>query len=289
MRSSPINKTSDLTLSQNPALPDFQEERPPSLAFPFGLLKSSKALRFGCDALLLSAYASKNLERHFHSSKKSPVLVELGCGDGTALLGLLEKWKTALALGLDINANFIGMAVENAARLSESASFRTLDLHQVPHDPTLHEWREKANLVLANPPWRLPSEGHRSSNSMRNMALWAEEDSLAVFTRAASFFLRHGAQYCTIIHPSSLPLLLKELEKNRLGLRELLPLAPRAGQKAMRLLLRAQKNARALPVFLPPLVLHEDASSAFSAAALDFCPWLGKHESPEKTTSPEKT
>lgn len=267
--------------------PRIQEERPDVCRFPLSLIKTVKALRFGGDAFLLSAYACKCLEERFHSPKKVPLLVELGCADGTALLALLIKWPNAQALGIDFNADFIALAEENAGRLSLSASFLTLDVRNIPETPALKNLREKAHLVIANPPWRLPSEGHRSTNQMRNLALWAEADSLGVFVRAASFFLRHGGQFCSIIHPAILPMILKEMEKYSLGLREILPVASRKDQKAQRLLLRAQKNARALPIFLSPLIMHKENSSDFSEAALAFCPWLGKPEE-KKPVSLEK-
>lgn len=261
---------------------------PNSGDFPLNLAKPPRALRFGIDSLLLSAFAYRSLRERFLSAKKNHLFVELGCGDGTALLGLLVKRKDALALGLDINADFITLARENAKRLSLAARFLAMDARMVIKDPTLREWREKANLVLANPPWRLPSEGHRSTNRMRDLALWAETDSLAAFTKAASFFLRHGGQFCSVIHPATLPLLIREMEKNSLGLREILPITPRKDQKALRLLLRAQKNAQSLPVFLFPLVLHKENSSCWSEEALAFCPWLANPEI-KNNTSPEKT
>ncbi len=263
-------------------LPDIQQGSA-AASFPLNLGQAPDGLRFGSDALLLAAYARRALASHFKSSQKNPLLVELGCGDATALLGLLTVWPRAQALGIDINADFILLARQNAARLAfTNAGFYALDLRKLRLEPGLCDWREKACLVLANPPWRLPSEGRRSANKARNLALWADADSLAVFSQAAAFFLKHGGQFCCISDPASLPRLLEEMGKNQLGLREILPLSPRAGQKAIRLLLRAQKNAQPLPELLAPLILHKDASNAWSQSALNFCHWL---KSPEEFKS----
>lgn len=261
---------------------------PQSGPFPLNLIQTPRALRFGIDAFLLSAYACKSLEGRFSSRKKSSFFVELGCGDGTALLALLLKYGNVPALGLDINPRFIAYARENAARLALPARFLAIDVREAIENGLCRDWREKASLALANPPWRQPSEGHRPENKMRDLALWADTDSLAAFARAASFFLRHGGHFCCIIHPASLPLMLKELGESRLGLREILPVSARAGKKALRLLLLAQKNAHALPNVLSPLVLHKENSAEFSEAALAFCPWLAREEDLNMDSSPEK-
>ena len=250
-----------------------------SSVFPHCLADSPKALRFGSDALLLAAYAAKFLENSLASRKRNDCLIELGCGDGMAILGLLSLWPELEALGIDLNADLIRLAETNSNNMGlDKVKFMTMDLRHVGAS-SLPYWQGKANLVLANPPWRLPAEGRRSLDHARSCALWAEEDSLAIFSKAAGFFLKHKGQFCSIINPESLPRLIKEMERSQLGLREILPLAPYADKPASRLLLRSQKNAQTLPRLLPPLILHtkQDAQVAgtkWSEAALNFCPWL---------------
>lgn len=247
--------------------------------FPFCLAKSPKALRFGSDALLLGAYAAKYLEHRPPAPKNKGPLIELGCGDGLALLGLLSLYPEYEALGIDLNADLVKLAKINSTNMAlDKVQFLQIDLREVS-TAKFADWQSKASLVLANPPWRLPTEGRRSTHTGRGRALWAETDSFTIFSKAAAFFLKHGGQFCCIINPSSLPLLTKEMERCKLGLREILPLAPYADKPASRLLLRSQKNAKALPQLLPPLVLHtnkgaKETRGKWSDAALDFCPWL---------------
>ncbi len=245
--------------------------------FPAGLEKTPEKLRYGIDSLLLAAYVCRILEDHFPSGKKVPGLVELGSGDGFALIGILTKWNVP-SDGIEINKDMHDRAVKNARNFSlENICFLNMDLVNVKKEPLLKEWENNTFLVLANPPWRLPQETRRSSNKTRNMALWANEDTLKIFCAAASFLLKHAGQFCSIINPGILPSLLKEMEKSGLGLRRILPIYPYEGKSAIRLLLSAQKNAKMLPELLPPLILHynTDNNSIWSRAALDFCPWLG--------------
>lgn len=254
----------------------------PNTPFPFCLAESPKDLRFGVDAMLLASYARQTLES-LPSGGKETAVAELGCGGGDALLGVLASGE-ALGLGIDINKDLIDLAARNAVRMGmDKVGFLRMDLRDAGKN--LRDWENRASLVLANPPWRLPSEGRRSASATRRKALWAEPDTFKIFCKAASFLLKHGGQFCCIAGTFALPRLLAEMESCRLGLREILPVSPRKGKPAARILMRAQKNAQSLPDLLPPLVLHPDQeqnpNDKWSAKALNFCPWLGQLKKPE--------
>lgn len=256
-------------------------------AFPHGLLRMPRPSRFGSDALLLSAFALRALAASLRFSKSHATrVIELGCADGTALLGLLRSYNELLGLGLDINPDFIAYARSNGQKLNlENACFQVLDLRRLKELRKLADWVEKCSLAMANPPWRLQEEGHRSGDASRNKALWADKDTFAVFCHAAARFLKHKGQFCLILNPASLPAISRELDACRLGLREILPVYGRSGQDAVRLLLRCQKNSQSLPVIRPPLFLHANQdgcpASIWSKAALEFCPWLDAPQNPD--------
>lgn len=245
-------------------------------SFPSALLDPPKELRFGNDAFLLGAYACRTLESLGGHSGRPPLTAELGCGDGSALFGVLSQWG-GLALGIDINQAFTDLAAKNAERLGLSGvSFINMDLRNARASAALKAWAGRASLALANPPWRPPQEGRRCASPMRNAALWAEEDTLKIFCAAASFLLAPRAHFCCISNPGSLPKFIEEMSRAKLGLREILPIAPAAGKPAARVLMRARKGSAPLPKLLPPLILHEPRAqnSKWSEAALRFCPWL---------------
>lgn len=258
----------------------------PDGPFPFCLAEPPKDSRFGVDALLLASYASQALANLARGGKE-PAVAELGCGGGAALLGLLSR-ADAQGLGIDINKDLINLAARNAGRMGlGKVRFLRMDLRDAGKD--LRDWQNRASLVLANPPWRPPSEGRRCASATRRKALWAEPDTLKTFCKAAYFLLKHGGQFCCIAGASAMPRLLAEMESCRLGLREILPVSPRRGKPAARVLMRAQKNAQSLPELLPPLVLHPDQESEreqntdtkWSGEALNFCPWLGQLKKPD--------
>lgn len=250
-----------------------------------GLMKGPKYSRIGCDAFLLAAYACKLLDVHYKNKSLPPAFVDLGSGDGSALLGVLSLWR-GNALGIDINKELVDQAKINANRLClKNAEFIKSDLKDV--EEHFKGWKNKAFLVVANPPWRPPFEGRRCENQTRNIALWAKPDTLKIFCKAASYFLKNRGHFCCISSPATLPDLLMEMKNAGLGIREILPLFSKAAKPATRILLRAQKNAKSLPSLLPPLVLHEQ--SKWSAQALAFCPWLAPAEALNVAASLEDT
>ena len=98
-------------------------------------------------------------------------------------------------------------------------------------------------------------------------------DPLAVFCHAARRLLRHHGLFCCIFPAEDLSRLLSTLERERLGCRRILPLCPRAGEAAKRVLVLARKDTAAQCRLEAPLPLHD--GQCWSRGALAFCPWLG--------------
>ena len=76
-----------------------------------------------------------------------------------------------------------------------------------------------------------------------------------------------------LVPAEDLSRLLSTLERERLGCRRILPLCPRAGEAAKRVLVLARKDAAAQCRLEAPLPLHD--GQCWSRGALAFCPWLG--------------
>ena len=149
------------------------------------------------------------------------------------------------------------------------------------------------HLVLANPPYAPAGSGRPSASARRDAALRGPaslhdgphsrqrrpgpkpgaSDPLAVFCHAARRLLRHHGLFCCIFPAEDLSRLLSTLERERLGCRRILPLCPRAGEAAKRVLVLARKDAAAQCLLEAPLPLHH--GQGWSPEALAFCSWLG--------------
>lgn len=197
------------------------------------------------------------------------------------------------ALGLEQDTALCAAATANARLLGleDVCRFRQGDLADTHF---LRDCGENAfHLVLANPPYALTGSGRPSANARRDAALRGPaslhdgpharqrrpvpkpgaSDPLAVFCHAARRLLRHHGLFCCIFPAEDLSRLLSTLERERLGCRRILPLCPRAGEAAKRVLVLARKDAAAQCRLEAPLPLHD--GQCWSRGALAFCPWLG--------------
>lgn len=196
------------------------------------------------------------------------------------------------ALGLEQDAALCAAATANARLLGLDAvcRFRQGDLADTHF---LRDCGENAfHLVLANPPYAPADSGRHSASARRDAALRGPvplrdgtpaprrvgkqpgmPDPLAVFCHAARRLLRHHGLFCCIFPAAELSRLLSTLERERLGCRRILPLCPRAGEPAKRVLVLARKDAAAQCLLEAPLPLHH--GQGWSPEALAFCSWLG--------------
>lgn len=249
----------ELCIGQNP-------EQIIAARFPAGLAQPPGGYRFGADALLLAAWGLKNIP----SNRASFQAVDLGTGCGAALIALALVNPAIRGAGIDICPQYIACARENAANLGLADRLRFIRADLADKRACVSG---AFQLALANPPWLAPGAGREPKSELRRAALCQKPDTLSVFCRAASRLLAYHGMFCAILPPALLCEFCASLSTARLGLRAILPVASRAGEPALRLLILARKEAASRPEVLPPLCLHE--KSGFSQAALEFCPPLG--------------
>lgn len=222
-------------------------------------------------------------------------MAELGCGCGAALLGLALRRQETRGLGLDCAAALVDAAGRNACRLGlgNRLSFAVADLadagalRRLPHPAASGGAAGALDAVLANPPFGIA--GRASPQGLRELALRARapapelpgsragEGPLPLFCRAAALLLRHKGHFFCLWPAADLPALCAALDAAGLGLRRLLPVRPRQGEPARRVLALARRGAAHDLALDAPLTLHRPPrgpAPAWTAAALRFCPWL---------------
>lgn len=222
--------------------------------FPVGLYQPEGSYRFGEDALLLAAISSG----FYKEGKKPRKIGELGCGCGAALLGILLLCPDASGIGLDLAEELIGAARINAQNLGLAPRTRL-----VRADLADRQWRRdleanELDMLVANPPWRLPGDGRPAKSDLRESAL--RSDVLADFCKAAAYLLRRKGFFHLILPANALARAIFCLDAARLGLRLVLPIQS-SGKRARgktniceRIFLRAQKDACADPIICAPYV-----------------------------------
>lgn len=266
--------------------PALTESRNARQHFPAGLLQPEGCARFGMDALLLAAFAARSLPP-LSPAGCAPVL-ELGCGVGAALLAVALLEENITALGVEQAPELTQAAEENIRRLGLAARLHVLR-GTLPARECLRrcrEWlagqtsgKQGAALILANPPYWTPREGRTSSHALVETARRDPDAVLDVFCLSAAALTRHKGYFCCIYDARRLPRLFEACTRHNLGIRRLLPVHPRKGRPAGRILLEARKGAAHDLHIEEALYLHpstQGKGARWTPEALQFCPFLGR-------------
>ncbi len=199
-----------------------------------------RGYRAATDAVLLAAACP---------ARPGETVLDLGCGAGAASLCLAARVPGVVLSGLELQPGYADLACRNAARNGVAMEVVEGDLSHMPR--TL---RRDFDHVIANPPW-YPPGGTPSPVAGRATALQVALP-MGDWVAAAARRLAPGGTLTLIAGADSLPALLAALAP-KLGSAAVLPLAPRAGRPALRVILQARKGGRAAFRLLAPFVIHE--------------------------------
>lgn len=215
--------------------------------------------RAGTDAVLLAAAAPRG----------GGTMIDLGAGVGTAglLLAAVDpSWRLVL---VERDVAIARLAQGNAEhnRLADRVAVVVADVTASARD------REAAGLtansaeaVIANPPFFSPGHIRSSSDPYRRVAHGLDRaGELVQWVRTAVWLLKPRGTLTIIHRTEALPELLAAMA-GRLGGISVLPVLPKAGAAASRILVRCTLGSRAPFCLLSPLVLHQ-ASGGFTPEA----------------------
>lgn len=207
--------------------------------------------RIGSDAALLAASADLADGR----------LVDVGAGVGAVGLAILRRSERSAADLIEVDAVLAELAEGNAARngLAERARVAQADIFDPPARRAAGLADEAADLVVTNPPFFAPGAVRVSPDAGKARAHVfagsAGEAPLAGWIRACLALLKSGGRFAMIHRPDALVCILAAAE-NRLGALALMPVHPRAGASAHRLLVSGVKGSKAPLRIAPGLFLH---------------------------------
>ncbi|HWC62832.1 MAG TPA: methyltransferase [Rhizomicrobium sp.] len=204
--------------------------------------------RSGLDAVMLAAAVP---------ARTGQTALELGAGAGTASLCLAARVPGARVTGVEIASDLVQLANRNAGAngLAEQVAFVSADIFALP--PGL---KRDFDHVFANPPFH--GEGQAPPDPARARAL-KDQGQLTDWMKLGLQRTVSGGYFTAIVRADRLNQALAALP---LGGVSILPLWPRAGEPARRVILQVRKGSNAPFVLLPGLVLH-DATGAYTAEA----------------------
>jgi tRNA1(Val) A37 N6-methylase TrmN6 len=180
--------------------------------------------------------------------------MEAGCGAGGALLIAAARFPKAHLVGVERESAQAALARENTALNQASARVEIVEGDALSRDLPLGVFDQ----VFFNPPFDQDGEGRAPAENRR--AAYIADLPMERWIAALADRLSGGGTLTLIQRAARLGEILAALE-GRLGGPEVLPIFPRVGEPAKRVLVRARKGSRAPLLLRRGLVLH-DASGA---------------------------
>lgn len=215
------------------------------------LRQPAQGFRAGLDAVLLAAFVP---------ARPGDRVLEAGCGSGAAFLCLAARVPGLTVTAVERESSMAALARENAAANGVAATVEEGDVA----DAALARRLGPVDHAFANPPY-WPG-GTPPPGAIRRAATHEGASGLDAWARFLAAALKDGGTASLVLPAARFDAGIAALRNSGCGATTLLPLAPRAGKAAKRVLIRARRGGRGPATLLPPFVLHE-ADGRFTAAA----------------------
>lgn len=229
------------------------------------LLQPRRGYRAGIDAVFLAAAAQPQ------EGRDRIAILDAGAGVGT--VGLLAAYR--LRKLIDVVVTLVERSPEMADLAARNVRANALDEHVsvvcadflAPAADLEAKGlaRESFDLVLSNPPFHVDAHGTMSADAVKAGAHAMAEGDLERWARAMARMTRPGGEIVVVHKADALSALLAALGP-RFGALRIMPLYPRAGEPASRLLIKGVKGSRAPLTLLPGGPLHGEGNAFTSPA-----------------------
>jgi len=222
------------------------------------LLQPAGGFRTSLDSVMLAAACP---------AQKADRVLELGCGVGGAAFCLLHRLPDIFITGIDVQSEYIDLAQKNIGlnNGSDRCEFIKNDVRsfEVPMDARFDH-------VICNPPFLEAGTYMSATNEGRAIALAHTEKDLTLKDWVDGAFrnLKAGGSV-TIIHRADMTDRILQALGKRFGAVEIIPLWPRLGEAAKRVIIRARKDRKTPATLHAGLILHnEDGAYTQEAEAV---------------------
>jgi tRNA1(Val) A37 N6-methylase TrmN6 len=220
------------------------------------LRQPMQGLRAGLDAVLLAAAIP---------ARAGQVVLEGGCGSGAVFLCLMARVPGLRVLAVEREPGLAALARRNAALNGVADQVTVLEGDIA--NPDLLRGQPRPDHAFANPPY-WPG-GTAPPTRLRAAATHeGTGPGLAEWAAALAAPLVHKGSLTFVLPASRFAEAAIGLQQARCGGVSLLPLWPRAGQPARRVLVQGRRHGRQPDWLHPGLVLHDEAGWTAGAQAV---------------------
>lgn len=208
-----------------------------------------QGFRSGLDAVMLAAAVP---------ARAGENALELGSGAGTGSLCLAARIKGIAITGVEIDPSLVELATTNAAANGGDCQFVAVDIFRLPP-----ELKRDFDQVFCNPPFH--GEGQVTPDAARATAL-SDGGRLSDWLKLGLQRTVSGGFFTAIVRADRLAEALAALPVEGVSV---LPLWPRIGEPAKRVIVQVRKASHTPFALLPGLVLHKaDGASTPEAEAV---------------------
>ena len=220
------------------------------------LLQPEGGFRTSLDSVMVAAACP---------AKAGDTVLDLGCGVGGASFSLGYRVNNLFITGIDIQPEYIDLAQQNILLNNDTNRFEffvgDIGTFRFP------SMNQRVAQVLCNPPFLGAGTYTPSPDTGRATALGHEgqETELTDWIDCAFHALKNNGTLTMIHRADHLDKIVQCLGK-RFGQTEIIPLYPREGQPAKRVIVRTRKDSHAPSILHAGLTLH-NADGSYTDAA----------------------
>jgi tRNA1Val (adenine37-N6)-methyltransferase len=215
--------------------------------FDLRLFQPRHGYRYSLDALLLARFCA--------GLKPGGTIIDLGAGCGIISLVLARINPDARVVAVEKNLEMAQLVERNivqndlAERVKVSAE-DVIGLRKILRDSTF-------DLVVSNPPYRVPHTGRVSPRSGRDAARHETTAGLADFMSAAKYLVKPSGRICIIQLPSRLAEFMALAAELKLSVLRLRMIHNNAVSPATIFMAELAKGRRSSPVVEAPLFVRD--------------------------------
>ncbi len=210
--------------------------------------------RAGLDAVLLAATVV---------AMPGARVLDLGAGAGTIGLCVAARLPAVEVVLLERESSLVQLAQRNIEQNGFSPRVRVVQADLEGPAATLGLATEAFDHVLANPPYQIEGDGRASPDVVKARSHAMPAGGLDRWVRVMARLVKPDGTAAVVHRADALGDILAAF-KSRFGGIAVLPIYPREGEAAVRVIVSGVKGSRAPLTILPGLVVHQTSAQDFT-------------------------